>query len=76
MTEDEIDNVARRMLAEMVVRHVRMGSDEWYSVLARHCPEATVTDREYVAMRSAEMIDEWHQKNHSQRTPMLKHSTP
>jgi hypothetical protein len=40
------------------MRHVRMGSDEWYSVLARHCPEATVTDREYVAMRSAEMIDE------------------
>jgi hypothetical protein len=59
MTDHEIDDAARHMLAEMVVRHVQPGSDAWRNILARRCPDATITDREYIAIRAAEMIAEW-----------------
>ena len=65
VAEEEIDDAARHMLAEMVVRHVEVGSDEWFSALAKYLPEATITDREYVAMRAVEMIEEWRRKNGS-----------
>jgi hypothetical protein len=58
MTDHEIDDVARHMLTETVVRHVQPGSDVWLHRLARCCPEATITDREYIAMRVREMIAE------------------
>jgi len=62
MTDDEIDAAARHMLTEMIVRHVQPGTDRWHNALARHCPEATVTDREYIAMRAAELVGEWQRK--------------
>ena len=62
MTENEIDDAARHMMAEIVVRHVSVGSDEWSRTLARHCPKATITDREYIAMRTTEMIEDWRRK--------------
>jgi hypothetical protein len=59
MTDHEIDYAARQMLTETVVRHVQPGSDEWLNLLARSCPGATITDREYIAMRVKAMIAEW-----------------
>ena len=56
LRDHEIENVARHMLTAMVVRHVQPGSDEWLHLLTRRCPTATVTDREYIAMRVKEMI--------------------
>lgn len=56
MTDDELDNIARHMLTEMVVRHAQTGSDEWLNLLAKRCPDTTITDREYIAMRIREMV--------------------
>jgi hypothetical protein len=58
MTDDEIDIAARSMLTEIVVRHVKRGSDEWYRILARRYPATKLTDREYITMRAAELIEE------------------
>jgi hypothetical protein len=59
LRDPEIDNVARHMLTEMVVRQVQPGSDEWLHLLTRRCPAATLTDREYIAMRVKEMVAQW-----------------
>jgi hypothetical protein len=62
MTDQSIDDAARRMLTEMVVHHVHPDSDEWLDILAKRCPEATLTDRVYIAMRVAGIIAEWRRK--------------
>lgn len=58
MTDNEIDAAAGRMLTEMVLRRVQSGSNEWLKILARRFPEATITDREFIAMRAKELIAE------------------
>ena len=58
MTDHEIDDAAHHMLSESLVRHVRFRSDEWLNLLARRCPQATITDRECIAMRAAAIIAE------------------
>lgn len=58
MTDAQIDDAARHMLIEMVVRHVQPGNDQWLHLLTRQCPEATITDREYIALRVKELIVE------------------
>jgi hypothetical protein len=62
MTNQSIYDAARHMLTEMVVRHVHPDSDQWLNILARRCPEATLTDREYIATRVAAIIAEWRRK--------------
>jgi hypothetical protein len=62
MTDSEIAAAARHMLTEMIVRHIQPGSDQWLNILAKRCPEATVTDREYIAMRVAAIIAESQQE--------------
>jgi len=58
MTDNEIDAAAGRMLTEIVLRRVQPGSDAWLKILDRRFPEATITDREYIAMRTKELIAE------------------
>jgi len=62
MTNHEIEDAARHMLSEAVVRHLHPDSDAWLNLLARRCPEATLTDREYIVMRVAEMMAERQQR--------------
>jgi hypothetical protein len=58
MTDNEIDDAARHMLTELVLRQVQPGTDQWHEILARRYPEARLTDREYITMRTAELIEE------------------
>jgi hypothetical protein len=58
MTNSEIDAAARHMLTETVLGHLQPGSDQWRTILAWRYPEATITDREYIAMRVVELIAE------------------
>jgi hypothetical protein len=50
------------MLSEALVRHLQFRSDAWLDLLARRCPESTITDRECIAMRAAAIIAEWREK--------------
>jgi len=56
MTDDEIDDAARHMLSEAVLRRMQPGSGDWLNVLVRRYPEATITDREYIAMQARQRI--------------------
>jgi hypothetical protein len=58
MTDDEIDTAARYMLTEIIVRRVKPGSDQWYRILASRYPATKLTDRDYITMRAAELIEE------------------
>jgi hypothetical protein len=62
MTDDQIDDAARRMLTDIIVRRVQPATDEWHKLLAKRFPEARLTDREYITMRSVELIQERRQK--------------
>jgi hypothetical protein len=62
MSDDEIDNAARQMLTEIVLRHLQPGTDQWHKILAWRSPEARLTDREYITMRAVELIEERAQK--------------
>ena len=59
LTDNEINDPARHMLTEVVVRHVQPETDDWNYILARRCPEASLIDREYIKMRAAVLIEEW-----------------
>jgi hypothetical protein len=60
-------------MGEQAERRMSIGSSQQYNyhaadlrtqdILARHSPNATITDREYMAMRAAETIEEWRRKN-------------
>jgi hypothetical protein len=62
MTDHEIEDAARHMLSETLVRRMQFRSNEWLNLLTRRCPQATITDREHIAMRAAEMIAQWREK--------------
>lgn len=60
MTDDEIDDAARHMLTDIIVRRVQPATDKWHK--ANRFPEARLTDREYITMRAVELIQERRQK--------------
>jgi hypothetical protein len=62
MTDDEIDDAARHMLSEAVLHRVQPGGNEWLNLLVRRYPEATLTDREYIAMQAMQMIVDLRQR--------------
>ncbi len=62
MTDDEIDDAARHMLSEAILRQMQLGSDVWLNLLVRRYPGATITDREYIAMQARQKIVELRQQ--------------
>ena len=58
MTDDEIEDAARHMLTEIIVRRVQPGTNDWHATLSRRYPGTKLTDREYITMRAVELIEE------------------